>query len=64
MKLIKNTKNTLSLKKQEVVVYNYSLINLLCMFKKNITPLFNIDFLNFSTYQQDYYNNHILLNKY
>ena len=64
MKLIKNTKNTLSLKKQEVVVYNYSLINLLCMFKKNITSLFNIGFLNFSTYQQTHYNNHILLNKY
>ena len=64
MKLIKNTKNTFSQKTQEIVVYNYSLIHLLSMFKKNITPLFNIDFLNFSTYQQDHYNNHILLNKY
>ncbi|TSC54724.1 MAG: hypothetical protein LiPW30_190 [Parcubacteria group bacterium LiPW_30] len=64
MKLIKNTKNNISLKTQEVIIYNYSLINLLSMFKKNITSLFNIGFLNFSTYQQAHYNNHILLNKY
>jgi hypothetical protein len=64
MKLIKNIKNTLSLKTKKVIIYNYSLTNLLSTFKKNITPLFNIGFLNFSTYQQAHYNNHILLNKY